>query len=910
MLALAAPPALEASIQAILEGPICHARRVELGDTQAVVGVEVAKHVPLDDLPAEVENRFETVVGLLAAERPGVDAIHLLVAHPGEPLAPPPRAPPNPDRRVFNVRPDPSRYPFGQALAGRVIAISAGHGYIYYDTLNAYSTQRSNTKWDRCGACRGIVEDFETHEIVVRHLIPLLEGAGARVILVRDRAYADDGQLVDDGDTAYAEAGAFTDGSSPGGHADDYRVSDAADAAATFSLIAPSSGPQHLSFWFVSGTNRYDAARLFVDAEGVRREFVLDLVSHGQRWAPIIDLIVEAGAPIDVTLAAPEIPVADRFLIADAVRLGSGRHASNHPWWQMGAKPFAEYQGAPASIQTSGDVSIRPRYAEFYGADIYVALHSNASGQPNSTAAGTATYRYNCGAFPDHSNDPPAGDCDDPNGSDRLQALVHQHLVDALRADWDPNWRDRGTKVANFGEMRELDQIPGILIESAFHDNVALAGGSDLRMTDNQALHDPRWRRSAAYGMYRGISEYFAPGGPLLAPPPRDVTLRRVDATTVEVAFTPDAEATAHRVYVAIGSRVFDDGRIVMTDRARIVDLPPEAIVSVRVAALNAAGEGRASRVVAARPSARRAQLLLVDAFEREDAWVQDVDNRHDTLLAHALALRSVEHAFDGATEAALVGGAIDLSAYDGVVFALGRESTEHGVLTAGLRDRVRTASIAVFLDGSEIAWALDARGDEASRAFLADLFGATYAADDAASASVQGAGGWLASTPVAALADAPGDAIQAYSSDVLAVQPGATAELLYDDGASVAAVRRGDNLALGVALDSVVDPAHRAAILGGWATNAVPLAPIAPPRDGGVTGDAGLDAGPGRDGGVPRDAGARDAGPPVTSGIGVRAAGDAPIGGGCGCQTGPVRGGWGWGLLLGLALLGVRRSA
>lgn len=911
ILLVAAPPAVEASIAAILEGPISRARRVEVRATDAIIGLEVAAHVALEDLPPEIENRFETVVGLLAAQRPDVDAIHLLVAHPGEPLAPPPSAPSNPDRRVFAVRSDPSRFPFGQALAGRVVAISAGHGYIYYDTLNGYSTQRGNTKWNGCGSCRGIVEDFETHEIVVRYLVPLLEGAGARVIMVRDRSYADGGAIVDDGDATYRETGAFSDGTSEGGHGADYRVADATDAAATFTLVAPASGPQHLSFWFVSGANRYDAARLFVEVEGVRRDYVLDLVTHGRRWAPITDLIVEAGASIDVTLAAPETPVADRFLVADAVRLGSGRHASNHPWWQMGAKPFAEYQGAPASIQTSGDVTIRPRYAEFYGADIYVALHSNASGQPDSTAAGTATYRYNCGAFPDHSNDPPATDCDDPNGSDRLQALVHQHLVEALRADWDPNWRDRGTKVANFGEMRDLDQIPGILIESAFHDNVVLAGGSDLRMTDNQALHDPRWRRSAAYGIYRGISEFFAAGGPLLAPPPADVALRRVDRTTVEVTFTPSAEATAHRVYVAIGSRVFDHGRIVMGESARIEDLPEDAVVSVRVAALNAAGEGRASHVVAARPSARPAQLLLVDAFEREDAWVQEVDNRHDTLFAYALALQSVAHAFDGATEAALVSGAIDLGAYDGIVVALGRESTADGILTPQLRDRVRTSSVAVFLAGSEIAWALDERGDDESRAFLTDLFGARYAADDAGSATIEGRGGWLASTPVAALADTPGDAMQAFSSDVLAVEPGAVAELVYDDGARVAAVRRGANLAMGVALDSVVDPQHRAAILGAWATNAVELAPVTPVRDGGVGVDAGRDGGDGRDAGTPPDGGPADAGGPEIPGYGVRPGSDAPITGGCGCDAVPARPSGGLGLLLlALALRGIRRSS
>lgn len=882
---VAAPPSSpEAAIAAAFEGPRSRVRRIVLGDREAIIGVEVDRAVALADLPADFENRYEIAVGALAALRPEIDAVHLLVAHPGEPLAPPPAKKRSGDARapLRAVRPDPATFPFGQALAGRVIAISAGHGYIYYDALGRYSTQRSNTKWNGCGSCRGIVEDFETHEIVVRHLVPLLEGAGARVILVRDRSYADVGAIVDDGASGYAEAGAFADGSSAGGNDGDYRVSDAPDAAATFTLAAPYTGRHHLALWFVAGANRHADARLFVEAAGLRFEYLLDLQTHGERWSPIADLDLNEADPVTVTLAAPSAPVVDRFLIADAVRIGAGRHSSDHPWWQMGAKPFAEYQSAPASVLTRGDVSVRPVYAEHFGADIYLSLHSNASGQPDSTAAGTATYRYNCGTFGDHSNDPPADQCDDPTGSDRLQALVHDHLVAALREDWDPDWLDRGTKVANFGELRELDRIPGVLVESAFHDNVRLPDGSNLRMTDNQALHDPRWRRAAARGMYRGVSEYFAPGGPLLAEPPEAIVLRRLDATSIEVAFEADPDAMAHRAYVAIDGRTFDAGRVLETNPAIIDGLPAGSIVAVRLAPLNAAGEGRASPVVAARPSERETQLLVVDAFQREDAWVQDIDNRRDTALDHALALAGVEHGFDTATEAALVTGAVDLADYDGIVVASGRESTEHALLTPALRAMIRTASVAVFLSGSEVAWTLDARGDEASRAFLADVFGVAYAADDAAVGSIRGApgGGFAALTDVPLATEASGR-LAAVSSDVLSLE-GATAQLLYGPE-DVAAASFGGNFVMGVALESLASAEHRSAILGAWA-RAIPLAPITPTQDGGI-GDAGSvapEAGTDpRDAGVDRDAGTDDKG--LTR---LYAGVDDPIRGGCGCTT------------------------
>lgn len=906
LLALAAAGPLEATIEAALEGPDSRAIRIDIDGEGATIGIEVPVHVDLADLPPSVENRYELAVGAIAAARPNVDAIHLLVAHPGQPLKPPPvrrrpDAPARPRERQA-VRRDPMRYPFGQALTGYVVAMSAGHGWIQDGA--SYRTQRGNLKWNGCGSCRGIVEDFETHEIVTRYIVPLLEGAGARVILVRERGYSTTSSIA----TSAAETGLFADGTSAGGWGGDYRVSDAVDARATFSFAAPSTGQHHLALWFVSGANRHDAARLEVTAGGTTHAFLVDMRTHGRRWTPITDLFLAEGDPISIVLEPPVMPMPGEFLIADAARVGSGTHASGHPMWQMAAKSFAAYQDAPASVQSRGDVTIRPAYAEFFGADAYVSFHSNASGAADSTAAGTATYRYNCGAYPDHSNDPPANDCDDPTGSDRLQRLVHDHLVASVRESWDTNWRDRGTKVANFGEMRELDGIPGTLVEVAFHDNVRLPDGSSLRMTDNQALHDPRFRRAAAFGVYRGISEFLAEGAPVLAPPPTRLYLRRVDATTLEVSFDGSPDAMAHRLYVAIDDRVFDEGRIVSTNPALIEDLPPESIVAVRLAALNAAGEGRPSRIVSARPSARPAQVLLVDAFEREDAWVQDLDNRWDTLLTHGLAMADAAHAFDGATQDAL--DVRSFEGYDGVVLALGRESTADEILTADLRTALSTA--AVFAAGSEIAWALDERGDDEMRAFLRDVFGARFGADDAGAVAIQpAAGGWMEGAPaMMPLADAAVGLLETQYSDVLLPEPGAAVELTYEGTGEACAVRNADNVAMGVALDSVVGAAARAAILSAWATEAIPLAPPdGPPVDGGVNPP---DAGPpNRDGGVVdvRDGGGPAGDPDGGTPRGFTAVSEPPIRGGCGCNATPDRGPR-WPALLLMLLLVRRRRA
>lgn len=916
---------LEAQLRRVLTdpeqpGPAPRVRRLELTEARAVIGLELDPKIRLDDLPPEIENRYETAVGLLAALRPQISAIDLWVAHPGQPLQPPKRAHvmPRPDRRpdpILTIRPDPARFPDGQALLGKTIAISPGHGYIYYDTLGRYSTQRGNIKWEGCGSCDGIIEDFGSHQLAVRYLIPLLEGAGARVILVRERDETPTGTVLDDGDPGFMEGpGTFTAGSSEGGYGADYRVSGDSDAQAQWTLSAPQPGLQMLSLWFVSGTNRHADAWVEVNGGAGSTRFLLDMTSHGRRWVPVGLMQLAQGAQVQVKLSAPTNPQADHFLIADAVRLGSGTHTSGNAWWSMGAEPFANYQQAPASVLSYGDVSIRPVYAEFYGADAYLALHSNASGQPSSTAAGTASYRYNCGSFPDHSNDPPASSCDDPTGSDLLQAEVHAAMVGQIKTDWDPNWQDRGTKVANFGEMRSLDGIPGVLMESAFHDNVRLPDGSALRMTDNQAMHDPRWRRAAAIGLYKGVSKFFAPNAPFVLPAPEALAVKRVGETSLQVLFTPVAGATGYRVYAAAGEGPYNAGQLVTSSPALIEGLPAGAVTSVRVATINAAGEGPQGGIVAARTSRRPAQALIVDAFSREDAWVQEWDNPKNTARVHGLALGGTEYAFDGANEAALTEGLLSLGDYEALVVALGRESTTDDILTPALRQQVATAAgagQAVFFDGTEIGWVLDARGDAGTRAWLDDLFGAVYVADDAESGRVKGAGGWLPGALEAALADGTQGLVQTHFPDVFRLGTDGVAELTYENGTDLAGVRRGKNLLVGVALDNLVGAAARASVLGTWLEQAVTLAPeeVLPPVDGGVmVPDAAvMDGGapPTPDGGVPEDAGV-DAGLTPTGPVRLLPGSAVPVRGGCTCPPAPGPAQW-WVLLLLLGL--VRRQ-
>ena len=146
-------------LRVICSGPDVRLRSATVDEQRAVIGLEVADHVDLGDLPAAIEARYETAVGAITAARmtPRID---LLVAHAGKPLAPPPtfrRTNASNIARRESVTRDIARYPHGQALLGRTVALSPGHGWIFNSNLNRYATQRGNIKWDGCGTCRGIV---------------------------------------------------------------------------------------------------------------------------------------------------------------------------------------------------------------------------------------------------------------------------------------------------------------------------------------------------------------------------------------------------------------------------------------------------------------------------------------------------------------------------------------------------------------------------------------------------------------------------------------------------------------------------------------------------------------------------------------------------------------------------------
>ena len=190
---------------------------------------------------------------------------------------------------------------------------------------------------------------------------------------------------------------------------------------------------------------------------------------------------------------------------------------SREPRFEEGAKYYAQFQGYP---ECTNDISIRPKYAEWelekgFWSDrknaVYISWHSNAS-----QGSGTESYVHN------YRN---------VKGSWSLQKMVHDQLIKDIRGGYDRNWKDRGRKAADFGELRGLKNMPGVLLEVGFHDNAK----------DARALTEPAFRNLAARAVYKGIVQYFARKKgkkPVYLPePPTHLAAQNKTNGTIEVSW-------------------------------------------------------------------------------------------------------------------------------------------------------------------------------------------------------------------------------------------------------------------------------------------------------------------------------------------------------------------------------------
>jgi hypothetical protein len=813
---------------------------------------ELARPVPWEIDPDMADALLERAAGM---SDPDVDGIELLALGPDglrRPLeAYLPAIPPVPVKPGEESPPPPIAHPADHpgatqgVLSGKAVYISQCHGWIWYDSLGRFSTQRPNV-YDT-------VEDFHNPEAANWYLTALLENAGAAVFTVKDRGM-NTASVVIDNDAprsggGYTEAGSgFEDYAAGWGAGDTWSYGeDPFDSGTTRRF--PADGGSSVTWtpdvpedgwytvyvsWDSDSDNAQDAHYRIVHPGGaIDRWF--DQTVHGSTWQYLETLWLPAGeGGLEVSLLG-DSDQSGRWLSADAVRVGGGwgdveRHGTltGRPRWEEGAILAAQYNGAPTSVYDpygdgdGSDPSARSRWAAWEhpsGEDaVYLSWHSNAAGSVDQ-ARGTSTYVY------EGSHGGAIG------GSEELAQAVNDELVNAFDALWEGGWTDRGVRSAAFGELNPSNnpEMPAVLVELAFHDHYL----------DAEYLKHPRFRHDAARAMLRGIVRYFAErdGAAAAFPPeaPVDLAVVHSEDGTLELSWSagPSGDpygdsATAFVVYTSPDGRSWDSGTEVAASPHGLAT-PPGQTVYLRVAASNEAGSSLASEVLGARRSPDGwAPVLVVSAFDRLEVnnlvWedlagdlgdVVRMDllriNAFDTTVAHGEAVAEAGWYFDSIADERLEEMALDR--YGLVMWVAGEESTSDETFTHAQQDRLRSfveGGGALWASGSEILWDLDYRGDSQDLAFAEEVLGATMAADDADTWSADGEG--LLGGLSLDFGEEHGAPYPAEYPDVLAASSGA--ELLASYAGGDPAALLGGGVALfGFPFECIGDAAVRAEV-------------------------------------------------------------------------------------------------
>ena len=837
--------------------------------------VAVDLRIPLDFLETELDPYISDAIvkqivrtleplGLLHFQVRAADERGDLVPVPSFlhiPPLPEPITPENDEPLPDKLGPEPSYIgqppslgqgqPLG-ALTGTGVWLSAGHGWYWEDVLQRWTTQRGNNY--------GLVEDLANAEAVNYYLARYLWNAGASTWLVRDRGMNEHEIIVDndDGLPGYSTTGTWEPSTTPGYAGGIYQWTSTYStltATATWTPDLPEAGRYPVWVWYRHGDNRaYDTRYEIQHAGGVTQVSISQEV-HGMTWRYLGEYYFQAGTAGHVTLINQSNDTS-QVVIADAVRFGGGMGSieesdttSNRPRWEEAAKYWAMYQGAPQEVYTdddgdTNDVIARPRYAEWEAAKgypgegesaVFISWHTNAF---NDTLTGTESYIHNT---------------EPTTGSLALQDWVHAELISDLRAAWDPAWVNRGQKSADFGELRELSTMPGVLLEIAFHDS----------LSDADALREPAFRQLVARAVYQGIVKYQAQrlGVPvhLLPEPPQRLAARNtaLGEITLTWASPPCCDgvvgdaATAYKVYHSTNGRGFDNG-VVTSDASLTVDgLPAGSLHFFRVTALNDGGESFPTPVVAVRTpiTGQMVEFLIVDGFDRLDQtamipqWENSTlgtvqrmflerMNSFDYAVEHGHALSACNRAFDSAVNEALEAGDVALAGYRAVDWFIGEDSDADASLSDIERDLLGDyldGGGNLLISGAEIGYDLVEYNRDP--AFFRDYLRAEYRGDDAGTYQFTGVPGGIFEGLAGRFDDSTFGTYDVGYPDRVAPLAGSVSALIYaggtGDGAAVSYDGDFGVVYVGFPLETVTDPSVRADLVCAAAEYLVP--PVQP---------------------------------------------------------------------------------
>lgn len=564
-----------------------------------------------------------------------------------------------------------------KGLEGRTIALWPSHGR-YFDN------NEGQWRWQR-PRLFGTVEDLLSTGFAIQYIAPMLENAGAYVMMPRERDLGTveiiaDYEGTDDGEYSIAngkhkweemEPGTgfalpkrpLRDGDNPfkGGTADIVKTVDADDtdheSLAQWRGDFPKRGSYAVYVSYASTPESATDALYTINHLGGSTEVTVNQQMGGSTWVYLGTYEFDKGMGESPAVELTNRSGDDKAVVsADAVKFGGGigtvargqagyeSFSSGSPRANEGARYWLQYSGMPPEVYTpnqgtndykddymsralwvnylSGGSEVLPDSAGLkIPVDMAFAFHTDAGLRDDGTTVGTLGLYSTDGGNP-------FGNGTARSANSKLANGVVNTVVDDIRALYDPAWSSRSAKDKRYYEVRET-KIPAMIIEALSHQN----------FEDMKRALDPEFRFILSRAVYKGILRFMADryGTPYVVQPlPVGSFGIRAEGSgryTLSWQPTPDPrEASALPTYYIIEERV-DDGGFrqidITSEESYTVRITDDRIHSYRVTAGNDGGVSFPSEALALYDrDGKLPEVMIVDGFTRTSApgWFETLE--------------------------------------------------------------------------------------------------------------------------------------------------------------------------------------------------------------------------------------------------------------------------------------------
>lgn len=556
----------------------------------------------------------------------------------------------------------PNRPKYG--LLNRHIAMWQSHGRYYEAKLDRW-------EWQRCRLLQ-TVEDLYTQSYVLPFLVPMLEQAGANVLIPRERDWSSFEAIVDNDGNSFQPKAKYSEyngkeswkNGTGKGFAylrKTYTNFENPFTEGTYRMVTSiKNGQESKAEWIpqIDQTGEYavyvayhtvpgstNSARYTVYHRGGISEFKVNQQMGGGTWIYLGKFVFDKnlGKSQRIVLSN-KTDKAGEVVTADAIKIGGGMgnigrpETSTYPRFTEAARYWMQWAGVPDSIYspTAGkddykdDYQARGEWVNWLagGSESYpegkglnipiemsLAFHTDAGVTKNDSTIGTL------GIYFTHSYDSVFA-----NGASRqlckeYAETIHNSILRDIRAQFNPTWRTRGNKDASYFEAR-TPRVPAMLLELLSHQNFA-----DMRYG-----LDPRFRFAVSRAIYKAMlrfsckqhqQKYVVTPLPVSHMAAHLTDKGQVELTwkAVEDTLEPTAKPDRYIVYTRYGNGEFDHGKVVKQCKY-VADVPAGMVCSYKVVAMNEGGVSFPSQIVAVGRSAKphHKKALIVNGFDRISA--------------------------------------------------------------------------------------------------------------------------------------------------------------------------------------------------------------------------------------------------------------------------------------------------